>query len=87
MIARIAIFLVLSSKIAACSLQHYYNASDNRRVDADPQLLATFQQHRAACEGEAAKARLNSVAGFLVQHVESETILRGCLAGKGYVVR
>ncbi|CDZ67627.1 Hypothetical protein NGAL_HAMBI2605_59080 [Neorhizobium galegae bv. orientalis] len=83
---RILVVLSVGALLSACvSQQYYYRVSDGQRSDATPAGAKQVEVDKAVCQGEAAKAALAGqyrMEGYRVMMVE-----RGCMAGKGYVVR
>ncbi|MGQ4812355.1 hypothetical protein [Agrobacterium vitis] len=66
----------------------FHRVSDGQRVDANPQLLAEFQQARVICDGEASKAALTSTERDRAIHsLNVNLVFDACLAQKGYVRR
>lgn len=79
---------LLAGLLAGCGTTGYYHrVSDGLRADATPQALAAFEVDKAICQGEVARADLSSRVGGLIVGVRLEEIMRGCMAGRGYVVR
>lgn len=71
--------------VACVPQQYYYRVSDGQRADSTPAGQKQVELDKAFCQGEAAKAALAGqypMEGYRVAMVE-----RGCMAGKGYVVR
>lgn len=81
-----AVLLVSVFAIGGCvPQQYYYRVSDGQRSDSTPAGAKQVEVDKAVCQGEAAKAALAGqypMEGYRVMMVE-----RGCMAGKGYVVR
>lgn len=77
----------LGVALAGCVQQHFHYARDGLRVDQDPARLGQFEIDKAICNGEAAKANLTQTANALLVATSVELVYRGCMAGKGYVVR
>lgn len=64
----------------------FFRVSDGLRVDANPQILAAFQQDRVICDGEASKAALTSAERDRYTHSKNVTLVfDACLAQRGYI--
>ena len=57
------------------------------RVDQDATLLASFDVDRTICMGEVAKVDSTSRGNVFDRAQYSETVLRACLAQRGYVAK
>lgn len=64
----------------------FHRVSDGIRVDANPQVLAEFQQARVICDGEASKAALTSTERDRYAHSRNvNLVFDACLAERGYI--
>lgn len=83
---RIIHLVVAAAALSGCVPQgFYYRTSDGLRADANPSALKKFEIDKAICQGEAAKGAL--VGGPQYNFTQVELVMRGCMAGKGYIVR
>lgn len=81
--------MILAMLLAGCVYVPkgaFHRVSDGLRVDANPQVLAEFQQARVICDGEASKAALVSNERDRYTHSKNVTLVfDACLAEKGYI--
>lgn len=78
---------VFAALLSGCVQQHFHYAKDGLRVDQDAARLPQYQIDKAICQGETAKANLSQTGYANMQGTSIELVYRGCMAGKGYVVR
>lgn len=66
----------------------FYEKSSGLRVDANPSLLARFQEEKLQCDAESAKDALASRERDLYQHNRLiQLIYEACMARQGYIVK
>lgn len=64
----------------------FHRIGDGVRVDADPQVMAKFQQDRVICDGEASQAALSSTERDRGIHSRNvNLVFDACLAKRGYI--
>jgi hypothetical protein len=75
--------------LAGCqSTGFFYEKSSGLRVDANPALLARFQDEKLQCDAESAKDALASRERDLMKHNQLiQLIYEACMARRGYIVR
>lgn len=83
----VVISLVIT--LAACqSAGFFYEKTSGLRVDANPDLLARFQEDKLQCDAESAKDALTSRERDLFKHNQLiQLIYEACMARRGYIVR
>jgi hypothetical protein len=86
-----AVLFALSILVSGCVYVpkgSFHRVSDGVKVDANPTVLAEFQQSRVICDGEASKAALTSTEKDRYVHsMNVNLVFDACLAEKGYVRR
>lgn len=82
--------IVLSVLVAGCApvapTQFYYRLSDGQRADANPQIFEKFNVDKTICLGERSKVRASMTDDLMAGH-DLETVMRGCMAQRGYIVK
>lgn len=81
--------VIVFAGLAACQTTSHglwHSQRTGQRVDATPALLAQFQKDRVICDGEAARAALQSTAGNVFEHSALvNLVFDGCLVERGYI--
>lgn len=84
-----AFFIASVIVLAGCVYQakgEFHEISSGKRVDADSETLAKFQQAKVICDGEAAQAASVSTERDRYVHTLNITLVfDGCLAKRGYI--
>lgn len=83
--------VILSFVMALAGCQStglFHEKSSGLRVDANPVLLARFQEDKLQCDAESAKDALTSRERNQFKHNQLiQLIYEACMARRGYVVR
>ena len=81
------ILMAALTTLGGCAVGFYHVAADGTRVDKDPVVLKKFEVDKAICAGEASKAALSAGSQAYAIGTNTELVMRGCMAQRGYVVR
>jgi hypothetical protein len=84
---RLLFVLAAALSITGCVPSYYHRISDGVRVDQNPTVQSQFEIEKTICMGEVAKMDSTSRGDVFERAGYRETVLRACLAQKGYVVR
>lgn len=86
--SKLAMVMAIGLVGAGCVPSGYYHrVSDGLRVDQNAAVLSQFEVDKTVCMGEVARVDAVSRSNMFDRAAERETVLRACLAQKGYIVR
>lgn len=84
---RVLLGCLAALALGGCATGFYHVAAGGVRVDKDLEVLKKFEVDKAICQGEASKAALSAGAQAYAIGTNTELVMRGCMAQRGYVVR